>query len=98
MLNLLNLAEARSAMISELDADIGAGTLYLSPRLNPQGRTRYPALLREAMQSHDDSWLANKLRTEHLFNATETRQTKKGPISASVPVTAADTLAEGEFN
>lgn len=85
-------------MVSELDVDISAGTLYLSPRLSSQGRTRYPELLREAIQSHDDSWLVDKLRAEHLFKATETRKTKKGIVTASVPVTAADTLAEGEFN
>ncbi|SRR5258708_14975014 len=98
MLNLQNLTEARSKMVSELDADIGAGTLYISARLSPQGRTRYPVLLREAMQSHNDAWLAGKMRAEGLFSDTETRQTKKGPITARVPVTAADTLAEGEFN
>jgi len=98
MLNLTNLSEARSAMLDELESDIRAGTLYLSARFNDHGRALYPELLREAIRSHDDSWLADRLRAEGCFEATETRQTKKGPVQASVPVTAAETLAEGEFN
>jgi hypothetical protein len=99
MLNLQNLDEkSRNFMVAELDSDIKAGTLYLSPRLNDIGRDRYPKLLRQAIQSHDDSWLADNLRAEGCFKDTETRQTKRGVVHASVPVTAADTLAEGEFN
>jgi hypothetical protein len=98
MLTLLNLAQARAGMTDELDADVKADKLYVSPRLNDQGRSHYPGLLRQAIASHDDSWLADHLRAAGCFKATETRNTKKGPIQASVPLTAADTLAEGEFN
>lgn len=98
MLMLANLDDAvRSFMLEEVDADIRAGKLYLSPRLNTHGLAKYPELLKEAIRSHTDDWLANALR-ERCFNETESRRTKNGTTQVRVPVTAADTLAEGEFN
>lgn len=87
----------REFMLGELDADVAASGVYMSQRLSSGGQGRYVSLLREAMQAHDDAWLAAQLRL--LFNPTEVRRTPNGGTTvAKVPVNAADTLAEGEFN
>lgn len=98
-LNLINLdAVTRQQMIAEVNFDIQNGKLYQSTRLSSIGLRDYETLLREAINDHDDSWLANQLRTGGRLNETETRRTKNGVTTAKVPITAPDTLAEGEFN
>lgn len=82
----------------EIDEDVRAGRLYTSKRLNDRGRAQWPALLTEAVDAHDDDWLAAQIRGRELLDAYEERKTKTGTTTVKVPVTAADTLAEGEFN
>lgn len=92
-------APTRHGMEQEVDRDVAAGTLYISPRLNAQGRAQWSALLREAARNHDEVWLAEQLRRGGLLNTHEERRTPKGgTTTAEVPVTAPETLAEGEFN
>ena len=99
-LKLVNLDErTRSFMLEEIGSDASSGRLYISPRLNSRGRQEYPRLLREAAERHDDSWLADQLRRNGLMKTEEERRKPKGGHTiAQVPVTAPDTLAEGEFN
>lgn len=99
-LSLKNLDDqTRQLMLEEIDLDVSQNTLYISSRLSNAGRNDYPALLKEAASRHDDRWLAGQLRSGGRLNLTETRRTPKGgTTTAQVPVTAADTLAEGEFN
>lgn len=99
-LNLVNLDErTRQLMLDELNLDILNGQLYISPRLTAQGQQEYSELLREAITTHNDSWLATNLRERGLIRAEEQRRKPKGGYTiAKVPVTAPDTLAEGEFN
>lgn len=86
-------------MLEEVDLDSSRGTLYISPRLNAEGREKYESLLREAVQSRDDAWLASELRYRSCMNTTEQRRKPKGGFTTvQVPITAPDTLAEGEFN
>lgn len=98
-LNLPHLDDrTRKLMMDEMDGDHVAGRLYLSPRLNPEGRANYGALLKQAAQAHDDVWLAGTLRNGYMASH-ETRRTPSGATTtAKVPFTAPDTLAEGEFN
>jgi len=92
-------ARTRQFMLKEVELDISRGTLYISPRLNEQGLESYTSLLKEAIQSHDDAWLAGELRRLSCMNAVGKRKTKSGGyIPVKVPVNAPDTLAEGEFN
>jgi hypothetical protein len=99
MLNLVNLDEkTRAFMLDEVDNDISSGQLYLSPRLTPQGRDSYPTALRDAIASGSDDSLRAALDKPGVFVAREMRNTKHGQVSAAVPVTAPETLAEGEFN
>ena len=86
-------------MLNEVDSDISKETLYVSPRLNEQGAKNYPLLLKDAIQNYNDDWLANELRHRGYMSAFEQRRKPKGGFTtAQVPITAPDTLAEGEFN
>ncbi len=99
-LHYVNLDDTtRRFMVQEVERDIGGGELYLSPRLTDNGAARWPELLKEACQAHDDNWLAELLRSARLMRTKEQRRKPKGGYTtAQVPVTAPDTLAEGEFN
>jgi len=89
----------RRLMLEELELDIKEGRLYLSPRLSSKGAAEYPALLRSAIERGNDASLAQELRSGGRLNAPEQRKRPKGGhTTAAVPVTAQDTLAEGEFN
>jgi hypothetical protein len=89
----------RQYMLDELELDVKEGRLYVSPRLSGKGVTDYPALLKSAIESGDDTSPAGELRKDGRLNTTEQRRKpKSGYTTAAVPVTAADTLAEGEFN
>jgi len=86
-------------MLEEIEQDITANKLYYSPRLSPQGRQQYPELLRNAVRNGSDQSLASELRAYGCLNATEERRKPTGGTTiAQVPVTAPETLAEGEFN
>ena len=99
-LQLENLdSPTRQFMLSEVAHDIASGSLYISNRLGPDGRTSWLNLLRQAIEKHDAQWLADALRSQSCMASTETRRNSSGGITnAKVPVTAPDTLAEGEFN
>lgn len=99
-LNLANLDEqTRRYMRAELKEDVARGQLYVSQRLSPTGEADWPALLEAAIDAGDDASLARELQTGGRLNAYETRRTPSGgTTTAKVPATAAETLAEGEFN
>ena len=92
-------AAVREFMVRELERDQGNGKLYISPRLTSGGAQAWPQILREAMEGHEDEWLASTLRERGYMKAAEQRAKPKGGFTtAKVPHTAPDTLAEGEFN
>lgn len=99
-LSLENLDDTtRRFMAEEIAFDISNGTLYVSNRLSNSGREEYVQLLQEAVHRHDDEWLAQNLRLNGRINAVEQKKKPGGGMTtAKVPVTAAETLAEGEFN
>jgi hypothetical protein len=98
-LDLVDLdAETRAQMRSELERDVESSTLYLSPRLTPEGRRRYPELLRRAFSDGTVASLANDLNSPGLIATHETAVRRGRRYSKSVPYTAAQTMAEGEFN
>lgn len=99
-LNLVNLdSTTRQFMLEEIEQDIAENKLYYSPRLSQAGRQQYPDLLRGAARDGTDQSLADELRKQGRLNATEERRKPKGGTTiAQVPVTAPETLAEGEFN
>lgn len=73
--------------------------VYLSPRLSPRGTEEYPDLLREAVLGGDAETLTVGLSSNGRLLAHGTERHPRGPdIIKNVPVTAAQTMAEGEFN
>lgn len=91
--------KTRRYMVEEIEMDIAASNIYLSPRLTEQGQAIYLQLLKEAGESKNDEWLAEGIRSRGLLKTTEERRKPKGgTTTVNVPVTAAETLAEGEFN
>lgn len=92
-------AAVRGLMVRELERDQGNGKLYISSRLTVGGAQAWPEILREAMERHEDEWLASTLRERGYLKTEEQRAKPKGGFTtAKVPHTAPDTLAEGEFN
>jgi hypothetical protein len=92
-------AEVRAFMVREVERDQTQSTVYVSPRLTEPGAQAWPGILREACEQHDDAWLAATLRARGYIRTEEQRRKPKGGFTiVKVPYTAADTLAEGEFN
>lgn len=88
----------RQLMLGEIDNDIAHDSLYLSSRLNSQGRHEWPNLLRTAAQLHNDGWLGARLRASELLVPTESYVRLGRVHIRGTPLNAADILAEGEFN
>lgn len=95
-----NLDETtRHFMVEEIERDAQSGNLYLSPWLTTLGMRDWPTLLREAAASGSDVTLAAALRAGNYIEQTAQRRKPKGGYTTyTVPHTAADTMAEGEFN
>lgn len=94
-----NLDDAtRRFMIEEIDMDVANGTIYVSNYLNAQGCERWPDMLRQAAQTGTDDSLANAIRSDNcLKQQVERKKPKGGYTMAAVPVTAHQTMGEGEF-
>ena len=97
--------ETRRLMIAEITADIEEGRrdpsrgLYISNYLNSTGAQAWPELLLDAARSGGDDTLARELNRRGGFKAqVERRKPNGGFTMARVPVTAAETLAEAQFN
>jgi hypothetical protein len=88
----------RGFMREEIERDNSSGSLYFSNRLSASGRRDYVALLLEAADHGDAESLAVELARPGRMEVTEIAVRKGKPYSKRVPVTAGETLAEGEFN
>lgn len=89
----------RGLMLKEIELDASSNRIYISPRLTAKGQVEFPALLKRASEGQNDTWLAQRLRFHNLMNPVEQRRKPKGGYTTvRVPETAADTLAEGEWN
>lgn len=95
-----NLDECtRSFMLKEFEKDSDEKALYISDRLNENGKEFFPTLLRDAIMSGDEEILSERLATGDFFNKTYSRKNKNGGLTdVKMPVNAATTLAEGEFS
>jgi hypothetical protein len=99
MLQLENLdARTRGYMRAEFEDDLDRDALYISPRLSERGAQDYPDLLREAIEHGSDTTLGNSLCFHARMNETEERRVGAETKTVRAPATAADILAEGEFN
>lgn len=95
-----NLDETtRERMLQEIRDAIDEERLYFSKRFNENGREAYPGLLLEAAQLYQEHWLAYQLDRMGCFKWQEFRAGRAGGYSlVAVPETAAETLADTEFN
>lgn len=86
--------EVRRAMVEEIENDAKRRNLYYSPRLNSTGHAQWVNLLIDAAEQGDDDWLASALVDRNLMVSgfSAAKNSKKPGLSA------AETLAEGEFN
>lgn len=98
MMQLRDLAAARLAMLAEAHQDINSGALYRFSRLTDVGWEQYAKLLLEALEHHDESWLADQINRRGLLIEKEMKVRNGKSYYAKVPHNAATTLAEGEFN
>ena len=99
MLQFENLdARTRGYMRAEFEDDLDNDRLYLSARLTERGILDYPELLRTAIDSGTDVTLGNSLAFLGRMKDTVERRVGAETKTVRVPATAADTLAEGEFN
>jgi hypothetical protein len=85
-------------MLSELEIDVAAGTLYLSPQLSEEGLRLYCRLLRAAVLSGTDASFAEALSTGEAVRPPSRWQHPRevSPDEALADVTVR--LAEREFH
>ena len=99
MMNLPDLdARTRILMLEEIEIDIERGRFELSPRLTAAGVCSYAFYLQEAVRAGSDATLAEQLRQPGLLRKVEERLVNGRVSLAKVPHTAADTLAQSDFN
>jgi len=99
-LTYLDLDElTREYMLKELSLDIEEKKVNLSSYFNETGKKIWLEKFSESVQKYDDEWLAIQLKQNGCFLDKKAFTTKNGNTSfRSVPYTAAETFAEGEFN
>lgn len=79
-LTLLNFDnDIRRLMLNEIDADIAACTLFISPRLSARGIQDYPQLLKDAVARGNDDWLEAQINQFGRLNLTEEKKKPKSP-------------------
>ncbi|MCC8466726.1 MULTISPECIES: hypothetical protein [Photorhabdus] len=99
-LNYLDLDDkTREHMLLEIQFDKENNNFYYSNYLSEEGKSLWPLLLEESVQ-YDDTWLENEIRSRGMLAQFYTKRKPKSTelMQARVPITAAQTLAEGEFS
>jgi hypothetical protein len=92
-------ARSRQLMVQEITAAGGNGQLYFSRRFNETGKKGWLGWLLAAAKEQDEHWLADQLDTARAMTSIEKRDMpKSGLTPVSVPDTAAETMADGQFN
>lgn len=98
-LSYCDLDEAtRPLMLEELATDAASGTMNLSSWLTEAGKSHWPELLRRAIEQGNDATLARDIRLHGYLELVLIHHRNGRPYRSRVPYTAADTLAESEFN
>jgi hypothetical protein len=89
----------RSLMQEEISRAAADGQIYLSTRFNSTGNAHWIQWLTDAAKSHDEHWLAYQIEAHRGMKDFEGKSTPSGGYTvAHVPHTAAETMAEGQFN
>lgn len=98
MFDLINLEEVRPAMLSEIQADVNLSNLYISDRLNDDGRNAYPLILLEAARSSNITGFEDALHMGYFNSHSQRKKPKGGYSLVKMPFNANAMLCEGEFN
>jgi len=100
MFNFIDLDErTRKFMLAAIDEAEQSNEIYFSPRLNDEGKQLWLALLKEAAHEHNEHWLAYQLEENRLVTGIEIADKPSGGYSIKhVPSTAAETMADSQFN
>lgn len=100
MFEFLNLDDkTRSYMLRAIEQAEHEGQINYSPRLNANGKEQWLNLLEQAARQHNEHWLAYELEANRLIKGFEVSERPVGSYSIKhVPRTAAQTMAEGQFN
>jgi hypothetical protein len=100
MFKFENLDEAtRSSMLEAIEEGESTGNIYYSKRFNQDGESQWLTLLKQAAQQFNEHWLAYQLEFNRLMKDFETAVRPSGGYTVKhVPHTAAETMAEGQFN
>lgn len=100
MFNFENLDEkTRGFMLEAISEAEASGNIYSSTRFNDAGQKQWLPLLKEAAKEHDEHWLAYQLEAKGLMKDFEGAMTPSGGYTVKhIPHTAAETMAEGQFN
>lgn len=100
MFTFVNLDDTtRAAMLEAIEEAERAGNIYFSTRFNGAGNSQWLPLLKQAAQEHDEHWLAYQLEANALMKDFEGAHKPTGGYTIKhVPHTAAETMAEGQFN
>ncbi|MGS0693791.1 hypothetical protein [Shewanella sp. 0m-4] len=89
----------RNYMRNEVNLDLEQDRVYRSKHLNVGLEDAWDDALIEAVITHDDTWLEHQVETQKMLRDSYQKRTPSGGVTvAKVPVNAAQTLAEGEFN
>lgn len=92
-------ADTRRLMVEEIDRAQQSGNIYFSKRFSDAGDARWVPLLGESASNHNEHWLAYQIEAQGLMKEYEEAKKKLGGYTTKhVPHTAAETLAEGQFN
>ncbi len=99
-LQFINLnTTIRNEMAKEITYDLLCNQLYIGKYLNRNGKAGWEILLREAVESYDNIWLANQLTLQGYLKKSYSRKCKNGIFkNIKVPSNAPQMLADGEFN
>jgi len=98
--NFTNLDDqTRILMKEEITRAADNNEIYFSARFNDIGSSNWVSWLTEAAESHDEHWLAYQIEASGGMKDFEGRaKPTDGYTVAHVPHTAAETMAEGQFN
>ena len=89
----------RSSILQAIEEAERTDNIYFSTRFNQSGRTQWLPLLKQATKEFNEHWLAYQLEANRLLIDFEGARTPSGGYTIKhIPHTAAETLAEGQFN
>jgi hypothetical protein len=100
MFRFENLDDAtRFSMLKAIEEAESTGNIYFSTRFNHSGNMEWLPLLKQAAQEFNEHWLAYQLEANKLMKDFESARTPSDVYTIKhVPHTAAETMAEGQFN